>query len=99
MSLGLQGQKGGASSERVWGTVVSGNYFTALGVTTLVVRLFPTKIGFQIRGREPISPHLCQKMFLNAGVPPERVATLLGHRSPAIALNFYAACIPERQSG
>jgi predicted permease len=40
MSLGLVGQKDGASSERVWGTVVSGNYFTALGVTTALGRTF-----------------------------------------------------------
>ena len=40
MSLGLVGQKGGTSSERVWGTVVSGNYFTALGVTTALGRTF-----------------------------------------------------------
>jgi integrase len=41
--------------------------------------------------------HTFAKRCLNAGVPPERVATLLGHRSPAITLNHYAAWIPERQ--
>src|SRR5437762_13302333 len=33
MSLGSVGQNGAASSERIWGTVVSGNYFDTLGVS------------------------------------------------------------------
>lgn len=41
--------------------------------------------------------HTFAKRCLNAGFPPERVATLPGHRSPAITVNFYAAWIPERQ--
>src|SRR5262249_25548816 len=40
MNLGWVGQKGAASSERVWGTVVSGNYFKALGISAAIGRTF-----------------------------------------------------------
>src|SRR5437773_511865 len=40
MSLGSVGEKGAASTERVWGTVVSGNYFKTLGVSAAVGRTF-----------------------------------------------------------
>jgi hypothetical protein len=32
-----------------------------------------------------------------AGVPPDRVAILMGHRSSAITLKHYAAWVKERQ--
>jgi hypothetical protein len=32
-----------------------------------------------------------------AGVPVERVAILMGHRSPAITLKHYSAWVQERQ--
>ncbi len=40
MSLGAVSQNGQASSERVWGIVVSGNYFETLGVSAAVGRTF-----------------------------------------------------------
>ena len=49
MSLGL-GQNG--ASERIWGSVVSGNYFDTLGVSAAVGRTFvPMKTGSSARGR------------------------------------------------
>jgi integrase len=41
--------------------------------------------------------HTVAKRYLNAGVPPERLARLLGHKSPAITLKYYATWVPERQ--
>ncbi len=41
--------------------------------------------------------HTVAKRYLNAGVPPERVARLLGHKSPAITLKYYAQWGSERQ--
>jgi putative ABC transport system permease protein len=40
MILGSAGQNGSESSERIWGTVVSGNYFDTLGVSAAVGRTF-----------------------------------------------------------
>jgi ABC-type antimicrobial peptide transport system permease subunit len=40
MSLGSVGPQGTASTERVWGTVVSGNYFNTLGVSAALGRTF-----------------------------------------------------------
>jgi hypothetical protein len=40
MSLGSVGQNHAASSERIWGTVVSGNYFDTLGISAAVGRTF-----------------------------------------------------------
>jgi macrolide transport system ATP-binding/permease protein len=40
MSLGLVGHTGDARSERVWGTVTSGNYFETLGVSAALGRSF-----------------------------------------------------------
>ncbi len=53
MSLGLVGQESAAASERVWGTVVSGNYFTTLGVTPAVGRTFAPDED-QIPGSRPV---------------------------------------------
>jgi site-specific recombinase XerD len=41
--------------------------------------------------------HTFAKKFLMAGVPVERVAVLMGHRSPAITLKHYSAWVRERQ--
>jgi integrase len=41
--------------------------------------------------------HTVAKRYLNAGVPPERLAMLLCHKSPAITLKYYANWVPERQ--
>jgi integrase len=41
--------------------------------------------------------HTVAKRYLNAGVPPERLAMLLGHKSPAITLKYYAQWVRERQ--
>ncbi len=40
MSLGSVGQNHAASSERIWGTVVSGNYFDTLGISAALGRTF-----------------------------------------------------------
>src|SRR5712692_1836314 len=40
MSLGSVGQNDAASSERIWGTVVSGNYFDTLGISAALGRTF-----------------------------------------------------------
>jgi putative ABC transport system permease protein len=40
MSLGSVGQNDAASSERIWGSVVSGNYFDTLGISAAVGRTF-----------------------------------------------------------
>jgi integrase/recombinase XerD len=41
--------------------------------------------------------HTFAKNLLMAGVPVERVAVLMGHRSPAITLKHYSAWVKERQ--
>jgi integrase/recombinase XerD len=41
--------------------------------------------------------HTFAKNLLMAGVPVERVAVLMGHRSPAITLKYYSAWVRERQ--
>ena len=41
--------------------------------------------------------HTFAKDLLMAGVPVERVAVLMGHRSPAITLKHYSAWVRERQ--
>jgi integrase/recombinase XerD len=41
--------------------------------------------------------HTFAKRYLDAGVPPDRVAILMGHSSQAITLKHYARWIRERQ--
>ena len=50
----------------------------------------PSGCGHRLR-------HTVAKRYLNAGVPPERLAMLLGHKSPAITLKYYAHWVSERQ--
>ena len=41
--------------------------------------------------------HTFAKRLLMKGVPPDRVAILMGHRSPSITLKHYAAWVKDRQ--
>jgi integrase len=58
-------------------------------------RLF--KLAGVSRGHAHRFRHTFAKRLLMKGVPLERVAVLMGHRSPSITLKHYASWVKERQ--
>jgi predicted permease len=79
MSLGLVGQNG--ASERIWGSVVSGNYFDTLGVSAAVGRTFAPDED-RVLGSRPvvvISHRLWEKKFNRDPRVAGRAIRLNGH--------------------
>jgi predicted permease len=79
MSLGLVGQNG--ASERIWGSVVSGNYFDTLGVPAAVGRTFAPDED-RVLGARPvvvISHRLWEEKFNGDPRVAGRVIRLNGH--------------------
>jgi predicted permease len=79
MSLSLVGQNG--ASERIWGSVVSGNYFDTLGISAAVGRTFAPDED-RVLGSRPvvvISHRLWEKKFNGDPKVAGRVIRLNGH--------------------
>jgi predicted permease len=79
MSLGLVGQNG--ASERIWGSVVSGNYFDTLGVSAAVGRTFAPDED-RVLGLRPvvvISHRLWEEKFNGDPSVAGRAIRLNGH--------------------